>query len=204
MREMNHFSLTHFTQYLASLLLSFLMSGCVIPLYFEYLHWTIELTKVEKSSDAERIYGVLRKLGTGTFEDGLVKVDAETKDPMQAFFVLTNKTQHDLKIDWRKAKFVDIYGQTHPVDVMPLRQPGIENLSEGHTRDDGTLTELKHAQSARIRVSPPGRPQIRRLSAWEIPGMTGKTFEVLLPLQVENKNYEYVFTFQITHLRTGT
>ena len=121
---------------------------------------------------------------------------------MEAFFVLTNKTQHDLKIDWRRAKFVDIYRRSDPVAVMPL-QLSFEYPPEGHTRDDGTLTEIKPAQSAGIRVSPPGRPQIRGLWEWEIWGFKGKTLKVSLPLEVEDKIYDYVFTFQIARLRTS-
>jgi len=174
----------------------------VVPIYFEYLSWTIEVTKIERPSQAESRYGTLRNLGRGQFEDDLVKIDAGTKDPMEAFFVLTNKTEYDLNIDWRRAKFVDIYRRTHPVAVMPL-QLSFEYPPEGHTRDDGMLTEIKPAHSARIRVSPPGRPQIRGLWAWEMWGIEGKTLKVSLPLQVEGKSYDYVFTFQIARLKAS-
>ena len=196
---MNHYSLVHFRRYLTGLPLFFLvtgMTGCYLPLCAEYLVWAVELVKVEKPSLAEERYGALRHMGSGQFEDGLVKIDGDANDPMQAFFVLTNKTQYDLKIDWRKAKFVDIYGRTRPVEVTQLRQPRLENLTEGHTRDDGTFTEIKHAQSSRIRATPAGRPQIRSVCPWE--EMRGRTVKVLLPLEAEGRSYEYVFTYQIT------
>jgi len=165
----------------------------------EYLHWTVELTKVKKSSLAEERHGALRSMGRGEFEDGLVKISGYTNDPMRAVFVLTNKTHYDLKIDWRKAQFVNIYGRTRPVEVTPWSGPWLEGLTEGATRDDGTLTEIKHAQSARIRVSPADSPQIRRVCGDE---MKGRTFEVLFPLEVEGKSYQYVFIFEITRFRT--
>jgi|SRR6266705_3133219 len=176
------------------------------PLYFfpfGYLTWDIELTKIEKPSQSEGSYGTVRDTSRGQFEDGLVKIEGYTRDPMQVVVVLISKTQHDLKIDWRKAKFVDMYGRTHPVEVTPLSQPLLENLAEARTRDDGTLTEIKHAQSARVRVSPLGKPQIRRVWGWEISGMRGRTLQVLFPLEVEGKSYEYVFTFQITEFRVS-
>jgi len=184
-------------RYLTGLLSLFLLSGCYFFPYSD-LNWDINLAKIEKPSQSEGSYGALRNMGSGHFEDDLLRIDAETKDPMEAFFVLTNKTQYDLRIDWRKAKFVDIYSRTHPVEVRHLaRWPGLEDPTEGQTRDDGTLTEIKHAQSARIRVTPPGRPQIGPVWGWEIPLMRGRTLQVLFPLEVQGKSYEYVLTFQI-------
>ena len=199
MREMNHFSFAHLKRYLTGLLSFLLLTGCYLsPFPFEYLNWNIELTKIEKPSQSEGSYGALRNISSGQFEDGLVKIEAETKDPMQAFFVLTNKSQYDLKIDWRKAKFVDIYGRTHPVRVTQMQHRGLDNLTEGHTQDDDTLTEIKRAQFVRIRVTPPDRPYIRRVWGWEIPGMRGSTLQVLFPLEIEGKSYEYVSTFEVT------
>jgi hypothetical protein len=176
-----------------------LVSGCLF-LPFDYVHWDIELTKIEQSSQAKASHGVLRQTSKGHFEDDLVKIEAETKDPMEAIFILTNKTQHDIRIDWRRAKFVDIYSRTHPVDVTPLGGLWLLNLTEGHTQEDGTFTELRGAQSVRIRFTPPGKPYIRRVWGWEIPVLTGRTVEVSFPLQVQGKSYEYISTFQVTKI----
>jgi len=203
MREMNHVSTAHLRLCLTGLLSLFLLTGCQAALLFvpfEYLTWSIELTKIEKPSLAEEKYGALRGMGKGQFEDGAVKIEAYTNDPMSAIFTLTNMTQYNMKIDWRKAKFVDIYGRTHSVEVTSFSS----SFCEGHTRDDGTLTEIRRAQCVKIRVTPPGRPQIKTVWGWEHSGMTGRTVEVSFPLQVEEKSYEYVSTFRITHLRTGT
>ena len=57
----------------------------VVPIYFEYLSWTIEVAKIERPSQAESRYGTLRNLGRGQFEDGLVKIDAGQRTRWKRF-----------------------------------------------------------------------------------------------------------------------
>ena len=140
----------------------------------------------------------MRNMGRTEFEDDVLRIDAQTKDPMEVFFVLVNKTQHDLRIDWRRAKFVDIYSKTHPVAATQMPSFKVDNLAEGHTEDDGTFTEIKRAQFVRIRLTPPDRPYITKVWSWEVQGMKRRTVEVSFPLQVEGKSYEYLSTFRIT------
>jgi hypothetical protein len=196
---MNQFSLAHFGRYLVALPSLFFLTGCGTS--YENPKWELAVTKIVQASEAEGRRGALRNIGSTQFEDDLLMIDAQTKDPMEAFFVLTNKTQYDLRIDWRRAKFVDIYRKIHPVAVTRLPFFRVENLTEGHTEDDGTFTEIKRAQFVRIRLTPHDRPYIRKLSGRDLNEMTGKTVEVSFPVQVEGKSFEYVSIFQITKVK---
>jgi hypothetical protein len=114
--------------------------------------------------------------------------------PVEAMFVVTNKTQYLLKIDWSRAKFVDMDGRTHTVGLLPKPDDWARLYGAAPDR-------VEPAASVRFWVFPSHEPTVETRLLWNYKGIIGDTVKVLFPLDVEGERYEYVFIFQITNVR---
>ena len=190
--------------------------GCAHP----KAYYDIGLHEVERPIEAKERYG--KQTITSITEEGVEKYFFEDEmvkiiwipSQYRISFILTNKTDHSIKIVWDEAAYVDENGISHRVvhsgvkyaDLNTPQPPSVvvRKSTIGETlhptdyvyylggdvgwRDDPLLPDLEVDFKADI-------------SSEEVKGKAskyiGKTIQVLLPLQIENVVNEYIFTFKV-------
>jgi len=195
-----------------------LLAACAKRVYYH-----IGLLEVEKPAEAKERYGESRiiKLEAGdttkySFEDELVKIVWLPPSDVLPFF-LTNKTTHSMRIIWDEASYVDEYGVNHRVvhagtkyiDRNQAQPPSV--IVRGATLTDliypsdyvyweskgrGLWGAGKPIGWVEKPLFPTSAQTTDELKA-KAEGHKGKTFQVLLPLQVEGIVNEYIFLFRI-------
>jgi hypothetical protein len=168
-------------------------------------HYDIGLTAVERPQDARARYGgttITRVdtagLGKYLFEDQLVSMAwIFTRDRLA--FKLTNKTRYSLKVLWDEASYLDAGGQSHRVMHngvkyidRSLTEPPSVVIRGGSLEDVVLPIDYVYGNGADWIEGPffPGRFDHAKQ-------LTGKSVQVLLPLEVEGVVNEYIFLFRI-------
>jgi len=185
------------------------------------IQYHIGLLEVEKPLQTEERYGesqIIRLEGEEankySFEDELVKI-IWLPSARDVSFILTNKTTHSIKIIWDEASYVDEYGANHRVihsgtKYLDRNQPQPPSV----VVRGAILTDLVYP-SDYVYWKRGGRGRWGSAGGWEekplfptsaynveqlrakADGHRGKTFQVLLPLEVEGVINEYIFLFKI-------
>jgi hypothetical protein len=164
----------------------------------------LDLNKVDRPAELTSVCAGEIKAPDGsirsTFEDDLLRI--EWSGSSQAFllttsssigFVLQNKSNSTLKINWDGASFVDASGESRRV-----MHSGVKFM----TRDEpqppsviakgGTLTDSITPTDAVVYGSE-GWGTISFLDKKSI----GRTVKVLLPIESDGKTYDYLFEFTV-------
>lgn len=178
------------------------------------VRYVISLSEVERPADAQQRYGeqiVEARASTGDsmkylFEDELVSILWVPTNTRVHFF-LTNKSDHSIKIVWDESAFVRLTGQSDRVVHSGVKYSEV-NSSQPPTivPRGGTLEDfiLSADQVFYVSGSYGGWREAPLLSynpnPQEIQSLIGKTFRVLLALQIEGVTNEYTFTFIVDNV----
>ena len=193
-----------------SISIVFLSCTFYTPLY------NIGLKQVERPVEAKERYGTqkvtrIEENGAAkySFEDEMVRI-VWIPTASELSFVLTNKTDHSIKIVWDEAAFVDQDGISQRVI-----HAGVKHADRNNSQPPtvvvrkGTVTDLIVPSDNIYYVSgeyggwrkAPLFPDTRAPNAEELKLETGKyigkTIQVLLPLQIEDVVNEYIFIFEV-------
>lgn len=196
--------------------ISMFFFSCTYTPSSNYLaHYNIGLKQVERPVKAKERYGeqkVIRINEEGiakySFEDEMIRVIWIPTAPKLSF-ILTNKTDHSIKIVWDEAAFVDQDGMSQRVI-----HAGVKYIDRNSSQPPtvvvrgGTVNDLI-IPSANIYYEgayggwreAPLFPSIFATDAKVLKSKTeqyiGKTIQVLLPLQIEDVVNEYIFIFEV-------
>ena len=183
-------------------------------------HYDIGLTSVDRPAEIQEKYGshdVTQIEETGPdislFEDGLVKI-VWTPTAYDAAFELTNKTDQPIKILWDNAMFIDETGTHHRAVHADV------DRSEADEFQEPALVEPNGKYKDAIF---PAGSYVYRSGNWhkkpifptlsisrqadsmeqEASEYIGKSFQVILPLEVDNTANEYIFTFKVSNVEVN-
>lgn len=187
--------------------------GCVT-----YYHATyqIPLVSVERPEDAADRYGAVKietvdeggvtKYG---FSDDLVSIVWNAGET-QFDFVLSNKTDHSIKIIWDEAAFIDRDGTTSRV-----MHTGVKYVDRNNSQPPtvvprgGTVTDVivptdrvyysssEYGGGWNIAPMLPITAQSEESMQMTVDELKGKTIQILLPLGIEDVVNEYIFVFRV-------
>jgi hypothetical protein len=153
-------------------------------------------------------------------EDGLVRIEWRPA-PVDIVFTVYNKTDSPVKIVWDEARFMDEKGISHRLihsgigyEERNLPQPptviaGGINLEEFmHPLDYFQWEEIRGMSAAKKQgywdrapflptQIPKGTAEELRVKAG---AMVGKTFQAILPLEINQIRIDYLCTFRIAHV----
>lgn len=194
------------------------------PLYFSTAAYDISLYEVERPAEAKKRYGeqrIERLQEEGIykyyFEDEMVKI-LWLPSASGLSFVLSNKTNHSIKIIWDETSYVDENGLGHRTMHSGVKytdrnnpQPPTVVVRKGSVNDVVISADKVYWREGYYGkyLSNPG--EWEQLSLFldyrsglgstelksEADKFKGKTFQVLLPLQIENTVNDYIFAFKI-------
>lgn len=174
--------------------------------------YDISLHAVERPADAKRRYGeqtitTIEEEGIQKyfFEDEMVKI-LWLPTASDINFTLTNKTNHSIKIIWDEAAFVDEEGHSHRIihsgvkfiDKNNPQPPSV--IVRNATISDLILSADNIHYAEGWRKEPIFQTKVfDTTQSIEQKAKTyiGKTYQVLLPLEIEGVTNEYIFTFQV-------
>ena len=200
-------------QILIGLTILFIFSGCTsyYAVYDISLKEAITPEKVKEKYGAQKI-SKTDSLGVTKyyFENDMVKILWLTTSS-QVNFSITNKTDYSIKIIWDEAAYVDENGISHRVMHAGIRytdrgnpQPPTVIPRKGMITDMMLPTDNVYYASDAGWVETPlfmnsaqTSDKLREVTKKNI----GKTFQVLLPLQIQDVTNEYTFTFEIQHIK---
>jgi hypothetical protein len=190
------------------------IAGCATFQTFQALY-DIGLYEVERPTQAKERYGeskITKVQEEGVekyyFEDDMVKI-VWIPTPYQISFVLTNKTDHSIKIVWDEAAYVDENGVSHRVMHEGVKyidrnnpQPPTVVVRKGTIVDSIFPTDYVYYVSGEYggwREKPlfPTFGYTAEGIRDKAEQYVGKTIQVLLPLQIEGVVNEYIFSFKI-------
>lgn len=171
--------------------------------------YTMRLSEVERPAAAKERYGeqkVTRAAAAGdsvkySFEDDLVSI-LWYPTPTTVHFLLTNKTEHSIKIIWDEAAFVMPSGESRRIlhsgvkysEASDSHPPSVI-AAHGYLEDAVVSSDQCYFQGYWREM--PFLPD----DASKAPMFRGKEFRVLLPLQIEGVTNEYTFTFVIDDVK---
>lgn len=207
------------------LALALLVAGCssLTPRKnIEYfVNYDIGLMEVERPQKATERYGKQaisnQKEGSVSkflFEDGLVRI-LWLPTAKQVSFELTNKTKHSIKLIWDDAAFVDTSGESHRVIHQGIKYTAKDSPQPPTTVVHGTtISELIYPADyvTMSKYSYKWNEQDLLLASftdygWNsesipiyqkgVKNYVGKTYKVLLPIQIEDVVNDYLFTFKV-------
>jgi hypothetical protein len=171
-------------------------------------HYDIGLTAVERPQDARARYGgttITRVdtagLGKYLFEDQLVGMAwIFTRDRLA--FKLTNKTRYSLKVLWDEASYLDASGQSHRV-----MHNGVKYVDRSQTEPPSVVIRGGSLEDVVLPIDYVYNNRADWIEGPFFPGrldqakqLTGKSVQVLLPLEVEGVVNEYIFLFRINEV----
>ena len=185
--------------------------------------YDIGLSAVERPENAKERYGK-EKIGTlqeedatkYSFEDDLIRI-VWTATPEQLDFDLTNKTNHSIRIIWDKAVYVDEKGNSQRIMHSGVKYTDRNNPQPPTTVAKGaTVSDLLFpAENVDWAGGPYGGWQIKPLFPTsstsgspedllaQAKKYVGKSFHVLLPLDIEQAVKEYIFVFKVNDVVMG-
>lgn len=145
-----------------------------------------------------------------SFSDSLISITF-IPSYTQIGFKLENKTDKNIKIDWNQALIIDVNGTSKKVFHSNVRYIERDKEQAPTIIYKGTnITELimpidnVHYVSGRYggwRTKPLFETQLTpSLSFYSVydPNLVGKTFKAVIPIIIDDKPLEYVYTFEIT------
>lgn len=205
--------------------LTMLFEGCVgLKSTMYYGDYNIEMTQVERPVAAKERYGkqtITSQLDSGSskyfFEDNLVKITWFVTSS-KISFVMENKTDHSLKIVWDEAAFVDNAGISQRVMHTGVKYSERNNpqlptiiVRKGKIYDNIVPTEYVYYREGyygKYYTNPGGWEEKALFESVQFNGdpqtlqtimkaNVGKTFQVLLPISIENVVNDYIFTFKV-------
>ena len=187
------------------------------------VRYDIGLAAVKRPENAKGRYGE-QKIATlqeedstkYSFEDDLIRV-LWTATPEQLDFDLTNKTSHSIRIIWDKAVYVDEKGNSQRIMHSGVKYTDRNNPQPPTTVAKGaTVSDLLFpAENVDWVGGPYGGWQIKPLFPTsstsgspedllaQAKKYVGKSFHVLLPLEIEQTVKEYIFVFKVNHVVMG-
>lgn len=211
---------------IASLVLVILLglNSCVTLQPFYYGTYDISMSEVERPAKAKERYGEQKITSTTEegnlkyyFEDDLVKI-AWLATSSSLSFMMENKTDHSIKIIWDEAAFVDNKGISQRImhsgvkytdrnasqpPTIIVRKGRIEDIivpTNNVYFDEGYYSKY-YTRKAEWKEKPffeslqyGGDPKVFEN---EMRNNVGKTFQVLLPLEIENVVNDYIFKFKV-------
>jgi hypothetical protein len=194
-----------------------IISGCATTANSSFAYYEIGLKGVERPLQAKEKYGEQKitavqdaGISKDQFEDDVIKI-LWSPTASQITFNLTNKTPRTIKIIWDDAAYIDINGVGHRV-----MHEGVIYSDRNNPQPpsivvrNGTLDDLVFPTD-NVFYFPGGgwheSPLFPRIVINELELKyrnelyKGKTFQILLPLQIEDNVNEYIFTFEIKDVR---
>jgi hypothetical protein len=206
------------------LLFLFGLNGCVTLQPFYYGTYDISMSEVERPAEAKERYGEQKITSTTEegnlkyyFEDDLVKI-AWLATSSSLSFVMENKTDHSIKIIWDEAAFVDDKGVSQRIMHSGVKytdrnasQPPTIIVRKGRIEDIIVPTnnvyfdEGYYGKYYTRKAEWKEKPFFESLQYGGDPkafenqmrNNVGKTFQVLLPLEIENVVNDYIFKFKV-------
>ncbi|MBM3236228.1 hypothetical protein FJZ31_08005 [Candidatus Poribacteria bacterium] len=206
-------------QYYASICVAvtILLTGCATY----RVDYDIGLYEVERPAQARERYGEQKitkvqeeNIEKYYFEDEMVQI-AWIPIASRISFVLTNKTDYSIKIVWDEAAFVDTNGMSHRVMHSGVKyidrnnpQPPSVIVRRGAITDDIIPSDNVYYASGDFggwREEPllPNSGTDARALKTKAEKYSGKTYQVLLPLEIEGIINEYIFTFKINNVEVA-
>jgi len=185
--------------------------------------YDISLISVERSTGAKKIYGEQRieavieeGISRFYFEDEIVRIKW-LPTPYDIVFVLNNKADGPVRIVWDEARFIDEKGVSHRLIHSGI---GYEERNNSHpptvVAARGTLEDFVHPADYFQREEDHGGRSNKQQGYWkrasflpaQIKGnaeelrakaepFVGKTFQVILALQIADVRNDYVCIFKI-------
>lgn len=192
-----------------------LLSGCSM---YTYPTYSVSLCQVEQPKDARQQFGETKivsfsdeNLTKYTFEDEYIQISRYvTRTALH--FLLTNKSQHSVKIPWDDMVYVDILGQTGRVMHSGVKYIDRNNVQPASVVPRGaTISDLVMPTDNVYYVSgqyggwreKPLLPKFSTQEDIQASGVVGKSMRVLFPIQIENVTNEYTFEFCIDGATVG-
>lgn len=162
------------------------------------------------------------------FEDSLIKISMSA-DSRQIIFLFANKTNQTIKIPWDEAAYVDEDGFTHRVihssiDFADKEKPQPPSVIVRKSQMEESIIPsdfVKWIDSGGEHSSPywnvepflveniAGKGSKENIYATQADFLNavklniGKEFQVLLPLEVKDVTYEYIFTFKVDDVKVN-
>jgi hypothetical protein len=195
--------------------------------------YSFSLAKVERPEKATQRYGSQKfdTLSTGKysfyFEDDMIRA-LWTVSTGNISFSIQNKTDHSIKVPWDEAAFIDEFGSSHRVmhsgikyndkqqpqaPSIIARRASIEDLvfptdyvnwKEGSRYTAGKWEEKPFFPNLDFQSELlPGKYSTFAQFDQAVKSKSGKTVQVLLPLQIEDVINDYIFTFKVDSVSTS-
>jgi len=200
-------------------LLAVLLAGCAVLKPWHHVIYNIGLEEVERPAQAEERYGEQKITQTQEgdiekfyFEDDMVGI-IWSPTSSQISFILTNKTDHSIRIIWDEAAYVDVPGESHRVMHSGVKyidrnnpQPPSVIVRKGSLSDFVVPTDRVVYVSGRYggwKTLPlfPNKSQHPSILEENALFYKDKTVQLLLPLQIEDVINDYIFTFKVNDVR---
>jgi hypothetical protein len=188
--------------------------------------YDITLISVDRPAQAKQLYGE-QKIETviqegilrSYFEDGMVSIEWRPT-PDDIGLVIRNKTYDPLIVVWDEARLFDEKGNKHGLIHAGI---GYEDRNDSHPPTviaaRGTLEDFVHPADGFQREEIHDRRSYIQNDQWnrtpflptqikgttdelraKVEPLTGKTFQVLVPLQTYNVRNDYIYTFKINRV----
>ena len=194
-------------------------------------NYKITLWEVERSKNAAKKYGTQKVDSVSgdsnynlLFEDDLVKI-LWYVDSRSIAFLINNKTNRSIKIPWDEAVYIDENGRNHRVmhsgiKYIDRESPQVPSIivRKGALEDIVFPTDYVYYESGYLDSGWKEKPLLTDVDYHSylmkgtyptfdsfknyVKSNIGKTYQVLLPLQIENIINDYVFTFKIKDVTT--
>jgi hypothetical protein len=185
--------------------------------------YDISLLSVERTAGNDKIYVDQRievvpeeGIPAFSFEDEMVRSKWRPA-PVDISFVFNNKADRPVKILWDEARFIDVKGASHRLIHSGI---GYEERNDSHLptiiNARGTLEDFLHPADYFKREELSASKSNKQQAYWkkapflptQVKGtseelrtraepLIGKTFQVILALQIDNVRNDYVYTFKI-------
>ena len=180
-----------------------IFTGCTY-----YTPYIISLTDVDRSDDTSELYGgnnveVIDTLGY-EFEDSLLKIIwIPTRSRFN--FILSNKTQHSIKIIWDESVYVDSRGINQGVthlgtkytDHNSPQHPSII-LKYGSIEDMIIPSNnIYYSSGWGVKDLFPNNSDSKSISIIKAAKHIGETVKILLAVESQGTTHEYIFTFRV-------
>jgi hypothetical protein len=194
--------------------------GCAT---MDTVRYDIGLSAVERPENAKERYGK-QKIGTlqeedatkYSFEDDLIRI-VWMATSEQLVFDLTNKTNHSIRIIWDKAVYVDEKGNSKRVMHSGVKYTDRNSPQPPTTVARGAAVSdlVFPAENVDWLGGPYAGWQIKPLFPTSSTSgspedllakakkYVGKSFHVLLPLEIEQAVKEYIFVFKVNDVVMG-
>ena len=192
-----------------------LLSSCGTTYQAKY---AVGLNSVESPADAKQQFGETKvvnftegELTKYRYEDDYIDI-VWYVGAKQFNFVLKNKSNHTIKINWDDISYVDIKGNTGRVMHAGVKyidrnssQPATSvpkgaSLSDILLPVDNVYYVNGQYGGWREKLLIPAYYQSKEAMAQEAPTYVGKQMRILMPISIENVQNDYTFVFNIDEL----